>query len=250
MKPKNVFSLFVVFAVGLFMLYNLPLRAESEDLKKVELEEISDIRVYAGGITVKFVDNSEDILISPGLETVIEDEVFIIKDPERFAFFNWDFYKRWRDDDYFQIVMGRDWDYGKIEFNAGGARIEGSAQADEFIFNTAGLEFSGDLTGEKITFNGAGMDIRGYLESKEVDFRGAGLNANLELVGVELLQLNGVGLNAHLKFLDTWSEERKIEASSLGGNLLISVPEQLKESGLLNVETSGVVNVDYDYFTD
>lgn len=232
----------LTFAVDINNSYGID-KADLNDLKEINIKNINRLHMDIGGAKIYFDDNLDSIYISDDLRTDTLGSRLTISSPRK-GLFNW-----FNDNEYI-IVIGTENNFRLIDIDAGGVSLSGVLYADELNIDAGGVDMDGEYYCQEISIDGAGMDIEGYTETEYIKINGAGIDLNLDVVGLNDMSINGVGIDARLKYLDTWEGVRHISLNGVGGDLNVMVPsnDDRNLKGNLDIDTSGIIDTDVDYY--
>lgn len=216
------------------------------DLRELDLDNEENLLMNLEGAEIYFDDTLDKIYISDELKVYRSRREIEIAVPER-GFFSW--LSRRKDKEH-KIVVGTARDYQSIDINAGGLSISGNVKGNSIYINAGGLAISGEIYSRNLTINGAGIDLDGYIESESMVVNGAGIALDLDLVSIEDITVNGAGVDAKLKYLDSWAQLRYITINGVGGDLEVELPQDIEVAvdSRLSIKTGGFVSSSVEYY--
>lgn len=233
----------LTFLITLIMVSSLTVTAGNyEDLEEILRKDEDRIYLDVGGAEIIFDEKMYHIYISDELKVRKNMGRITITSPNR-SLFNWF-------NNNHKIVIGTASDYQLIDIDAGGVNLSGILFADELNIDAGGVDIDGEYYCRDIKIDGAGMDISGYIETDYMSINGAGMDIDIETRGLEEIKINGVGMDVDIKYLDAWTGIRHITLKGVGGDLNVEVPSgnNSNEDGQLDIDTSGIIETDVDYY--
>ena len=241
MKRRYLLILLSVLVVGL---------VGSTSVFASDLTEVStdaeNLILKVGGADITFEGGSDKIYISEGIKVLQNDnDSLVIKTPRQKKIFNWS----WNNEGY-EIFIGTEIDFSNIDIDAGGVKVNGLIRADKLDIDAGGIDMDVDIIAEKVFVDGAGTDLEGYIRAEMLEINGAGMDVDIEVEGIQDIILDGVGMSAYIKYMDSWVGTRNLSMDGIGSSLDILIPEENNsdQDGELNIDSDSIGSVDIDYY--
>ena len=200
-----------------------------------DLAGISELELEADKLQVDFVPGEEGIVLGEELQAEANGERLHIFHPAGNP-----------PTKALKVVIGGAKEYTAINISGEEAVVRGAVTTEKFSLNNAGIKANLDLTADQLEANGAGIDFTGRLQVREILFNGAGIKMDLEVEAAELIEMNGIGVNGRVKYLDRWSGPRRLETNSMGANLDVYIPKN--NEGGINIEDNGLGATKVNYY--
>lgn len=240
LKYLLCFSLVSLLIIG----FSDGIIAAEFDMKSYDYDDQLNLYIDVGGAEITFDQDSSQIRVSNKLKVKLNDNSIHIRSPKRTGFFNF-----FNDED-FRIIIGTKYRFNKVDIDVGGAQIDGLIEADKIYIDGGGVSISADMFSERVSIDGGGVKVTSMIEAQNISIDGAGMDIYLELKDTEDLDLDGAGITANVRYLDTWTGQRYLKMNGVGGNLDVYVPSDDSDEimGELNVDANGMIDVDINHY--
>lgn len=237
-------SLIIILILMSVMMVTAVVYSADMDLREVVLEDEENLFIKVGGAEIEFDSSSDKIYLSYRLMVRKEDNAVHISSPVKTSLFNW--INREKD----KIIIGTARNFSQVNIAAGGISIDGFLTAEEVNLNAGGMYINADLRAKRVAINGAGIELLGRIEAHYLSLNGAGMDVDIEVMGVNNLEMSGAGMDVKLKYLDSWSGKRYLRLDGVGSNLDLLLPGEIKDypEDELDLDSDGFIDVEIDYY--
>ena len=240
-KNISIVIIIVLFVSVLAFQFGDKSFATDFKMKTYDYDVQKNIYIDVGGAEILFSDKSERIEVSQKLKVTMYKDSIYIRSPRKNTIFNF------LNDENYKIIIGKKYKFEKVDIDVGGAKIQGLIEADRVYIDGGGMKIYADIKSDRISIDGGGIKIRSEIEAQELSIDGAGMDISLKLKGTEDFSLDGAGIKANVKYLDTWKGQRYLKMNGVGGKLDVYMPGE-DIIGELNVDADGIIDVEIHHY--
>lgn len=207
----------VVFILMSFQISDYSINENIEIPDKItDLNEISEIELNGLNIYIKFDSESDKIFYSDSLKTKIINKKLILESVEKGK--------------NVEIVIGTKNKFYKIKINGLNIQVNGKVNSTIFEVDGANVIFDENayFEGREIKVDGTNVILKGNYNIYTLEVNGISTNINIQIANCNIIKLNGITVNADIKYKDIWDGIRTVNYDGISNDVVIRMKKENK----------------------